>query len=96
MANRARIVLPDDLLSELDQAVGSSRRTDFVVEAVREKLLRLRQIRHVQEATGILPDDIPGWVDPEDVSAWLRESRQRDIERLSRARSHWVDATDGS
>jgi len=94
MADRARIVLPDDLLSELDQAVGTSRRAEFVAEAVREKLLRLRQIRHVQEATGLLPDDIPGWVDPEDVSAWLSESRQRDIERLTRTRAHWADATD--
>ena len=92
MANRARIVLPDDLLTDLDQAVGPNRRNEFIVEAVREKLLRLRHIRHVQEATGILPEDIPGWIDPDEISAWLRESRQRDVERLTRTQTHWNEA----
>jgi hypothetical protein len=94
MNSRARVVLPDDLLVELDQTVGASRRAEFVADAVREKLLRVRQMRHVQETIGILPDDIPGWVHPEEVTAWLRESRQRDVERITRARPYLADATD--
>jgi hypothetical protein len=94
MNSRAHVVLPDDLLAELDQAVGASRRAEFVADAVREKLLRVRQMRHVQEATGILPDDIPGWVHPEEVTAWLRESRQREFERITRARLYLADSTD--
>lgn len=92
MATRVHIVLPGETLVELDQTVGKRHRSEFVAEAVREKLLRLRHVRAVQEAISTLPsDEIPGWNSPEEVSAWLRDSRQRDVERLKQE-SHWSEA----
>lgn len=93
MSSRAQIVLPDELLAELDQTVGSSRQSEFIVEAVREKLHRVRRIRAVREMAAVTTaDDIPGWTSPEEVSAWLRDSRASDAERLARELSYWSEA----
>lgn len=93
MSTRVRIVLPDETLAELDQVAGKRHRSEFVAEAVREKLIRVRQIRAVQETIAVLPgDDMPAWSSPEEVMAWLRASRQRDVERLSHGLTHWSEA----
>ena len=92
MSTRVRIVLPDEMLAELDQVAGKRYRSGFVVEAVQEKLVRLRQTRALQETAGLVSGDIPAWSSPEDVTAWLRASRQRDIERLSQTLTPWPEA----
>jgi metal-responsive CopG/Arc/MetJ family transcriptional regulator len=40
---RAHIVVPEDLLREVDALVGHRKRSDFFVEAAREKIDRLSQ-----------------------------------------------------
>lgn len=91
MSTRVRVVLPDDLLAELDQTAGKSQRSRFIAEAVSEKLARQRYAGH--EVAGLVAgDEIPVWTGPEDVIAWLRASRQRDIERLSQLLTHLPDA----
>lgn len=92
MTDRAHIVLPDDLLAELAQAVGPNRQSEFIADAVREKLQRLRQLRAVRELAATTSDDMPGWTSAEEVSAWLRDSRQSDIERLTREITYWSEA----
>ena len=92
MTNRAHIVLPDDLQAELDEAVGPNRQSEFIADAIREKLQRLRQIRAVRELAETTSDDIPGWTSAEEVSAWLRASREGDIERLTREITYWSEA----
>ena len=92
MSTRVRIVLPDETLAELDQVAGKRHRSEFVAEAVYEKLVRLRQVRAIQETTGLVAGDIPAWSSPEDVTAWLRASRQRDIEQLNQSISPWPEA----
>lgn len=42
MVTRALVVLPDDLMTELDELVGPRRRSQYVVGVVHEKLLRER------------------------------------------------------
>ena len=91
MSTRVRIVLPDELLAEVDQVAGKRHRSAFVAEAIQERLVRLRHASAGQQATGLAPDSIPVWSGPEDVSAWLRASRQRDIERLNQNLRPWTD-----
>ncbi|HEX5163997.1 MAG TPA: ribbon-helix-helix domain-containing protein [Thermomicrobiales bacterium] len=84
MSTRVSIVLPDEVLAELDQIAGKRHRSEFIAEAIREKLNLARRTRAVRETVAILPgDEIPVWHSAEEVSAWLRASRQRDVERLT-------------
>ena len=92
MSTRVRIVLPDETLAELDQVAGKRHRSEFVAEAIHEKLVRLRHVRARQEAAGLVLGDIPVWTSPEDVTAWLRASRQRDIEQLNQSLVSFTEA----
>lgn len=79
---RAHVVMPDDLVAAVDELVGARKRSEFVVDAVREKLARehLRVVAH--EMVGSLRDEhIPGWETPEAASAWVRKSREESDER---------------
>ncbi len=72
--NRAHIVLPPDLLAEIDSVVGPGGRGDFIVEVARAELARRRLLT-------FLSDPSPIWLDgdhPEllnGADAWLRSLR---------------------
>lgn len=90
MATRTHIVLPDELLAELDELIEPRRRSEFITEAVRDKVKNLRQIRALRETAGILRDEqIPGWETPESTSEWVRKNRQQDDERLDQMLARW-------
>lgn len=90
MATRTHIVLPDELLAELDELIEPRRRSEFITEAVRDKVKNLRQIRALRETAGILRDEqIPGWETPESTSEWVRTNRQQDDERLDQLLARW-------
>jgi predicted transcriptional regulator len=76
MPTRTHIVLPDDVLEELDRLVGKRTRSQFIEEAVRAKLQRERLTRALNEGAGFLKDkDYPEWETPEKISAWVRKQR---------------------
>jgi len=93
LATRTHVILPDDLLAELDQFVGPRRRSEFISDVVREKLMHLRQVRAFRETAGVLRDDhIPEWDTPEATSEWVRKSREQDNERLDQILARWSEA----
>lgn len=82
---RTHVVLPAELLREVDEAAGQRRRSDYIVEALREKLARDRQDIALRQTAGILDlADYPEWDTPEKTSAWVRRSRSQDTARLNR------------
>ena len=82
---RAHIVIPKDLLDEIDSRVGQRKRSDFVTDALREKLARERQSEALRASAGVLDlEDYPQWDTPKKVSAWVREQREQDTKRLRR------------
>jgi hypothetical protein len=79
------VVLPDDLVEEVDRLAGRRKRSEFVEAAIREKLARGVLAVALTEAAGMLnPADYPEWQTPEAVSAWVRASRRDDDARLAR------------
>ena len=74
-AQRAHVVLPDDLLQEIDSLVGPRGRSAFLVDIARAELRRRRLLSFLQ-------DDAPAWEElshPElgqDTSAWVRALRK--------------------
>jgi metal-responsive CopG/Arc/MetJ family transcriptional regulator len=73
---RAHVILPEDLVEAVDQLVGQRRRSEFVADALREKVRKERQTLALQKSAGILDlADYPQWSTPEKVSAWVRAQR---------------------
>lgn len=72
---RAHIVLPEDLVAEIDSAVGPRGRSAFLVETARAELRR-------RNLLSFLRSDIPAWQDqdhPELASgsaAWVSRLRK--------------------
>ena len=87
---RTHIVLPREVVEDVDRLVGYRRRSQFMADAVREKLRR-EKLRTALEATaGILKDaDYPHWDTPETTSAWVRQLRQEDNEATERKLRRW-------
>jgi hypothetical protein len=80
---RAHVVIPDDLLLEIDALVGRRRRSEFFVDAAREKVARERLRSAAHELAGSLKDaDVPGWETPESASRWVRSIRMESDESL--------------
>jgi predicted transcriptional regulator len=76
---RTHIVLPRAVVDDVDRLVGHRRRSQFMTEAVQEKLRREKLAAALAATAGVLKDaDIPHWATPEETSAWVRELRQED------------------
>ncbi|MFZ5596417.1 MAG: hypothetical protein ACOY31_05325 [Bacillota bacterium] len=71
------IRLPVDLLSDLDKYVGKRQRSKFVIQATKKELIKLKQKKALQSASGIFNDkDYPQFAGEEDVSSWVRKLRE--------------------
>lgn len=80
---RTHVVLPVELVEEVDELVGARRRSRFFADAVAEKLARLKLLRAAEVALGSLADvDVPGWETAESTGRWVRDLRAADERRL--------------
>jgi len=84
---RTHVNLPDDLVKAVDAKAGKGKRSQFIEEAVREKLRIENLLSALRETAGILStEDHPEWETSEKVAAWVRESRQQSDKRIDRYR----------
>ena len=82
---RTHLILPEELVSRIDGLVGKRKRSRFVEEAVREKLRKETLLSALEQTAGVLAeDDCTEWATPEAAAALVRDSRQRNDERLDR------------
>lgn len=82
---RTHIVVPEELIQEVDRVAGKRRRSRFVEEAIREKLSRQTLGAALASTAGVLnPADYSEWASPEKVSAWVKAGRREDDARLAR------------
>lgn len=82
-SKRAHILLPHDLVKEIDSIVGPRGRSAFLVETAREAVRRRRLLR-------FLESDIPAWKDADHpelsggAAVWVRDLRQESESRRPR------------
>ena len=82
MHRRAHVVLPQDLLADVDALVGPRGRSAFLAEVVREAVDRRRLLKMLGHPDPILRDeDYPEFHDGSE--AWVRRLRDDDV-RLDR------------
>ena len=73
---RINIVLPAQLLKELDELAPSRKRSQIIVAATTDYVHRLKLLRAIQETAGIWEDaSHPELATPEDMDKWLRQMR---------------------
>lgn len=86
---RTNVVLPVDLLKEIDRVAGARQRSHFLAEAADEKLARLRFDGAAARAFGSWrTEDHPDLIADTDVRGYLRRARastnRRTRKRLTR------------
>jgi hypothetical protein len=54
---RAHVVIPEELVAEIDGLVGRRGRSSFLAQAAASEVKRLRQLKALREATGAWKDE---------------------------------------
>ena len=79
---RTNVILPEDLIREVDRIAGKRKRSRFIVEAIEERLDRMRLLAALEQAAGAWGDEHYGDLDSQvALNAWLDELRRRAGER---------------
>ena len=84
---RTHVILPEDLVKSVDELAGKGKRSQFIEEAIREKVRIDTLLAALKATAGMLSaEDYPEWSTPEKVASWVRESRKQSDERIDRYR----------
>jgi metal-responsive CopG/Arc/MetJ family transcriptional regulator len=85
MKTKAHLVIPHDLLEEVDQIAGKRKRSLFITEATREKLQRERFLKTLEETRGAWNDkNHPELKTARDMEQFVSDKRQSYRKRLKR------------
>jgi metal-responsive CopG/Arc/MetJ family transcriptional regulator len=73
---RTNLLLPKELVDEVDHFAGERGRSRYVAEALRARLKRDRLKEVVEHTAGVLrPEDYPEWSTSEKIVEWVRARR---------------------
>ncbi|OLB29144.1 MAG: hypothetical protein AUH01_04625 [Acidobacteria bacterium 13_2_20CM_56_17] len=82
---RTHVLLPEDLIQEIDELVGPRGRSAFLVDTARNEVRRQRLLQFLQNKEAVWKDeDHPELA--EGAAAWVRRSRAEDEASRSRKR----------
>ena len=74
---RTNLLLPKELVDEVDHFAGARGRSRYVAEALRARLKRDRLKEVIEQTAGVLrPEDYPEWSTSEKVVEWVRARRR--------------------
>jgi len=78
---RTHVVVPEELVEEIDRLSGKRKRSWFITKAIRKEIQRLNFINAVKETAGTWKDkDHPEF--KKGVENWVRRLRDEDEKRL--------------
>jgi len=82
-AKRTHIVIPHQLVAEIDILVGKRGRSAFLTQAAEKELMRLRQIKALESASGSWKDkDHPEL--EQGAAKWVKKLRREYDERFEK------------
>ena len=79
---RTHVVLSEQLVKDIDALVGARRRSSFLTEAAEEKLMRMRQIKALDQLVPWKDKDHPEL--KQGAAKWVRKLRQEDESRFKK------------
>ena len=74
---RTNVTLPAELLEEVDRFAGPRGRSRYVAEAVAQRVRRDALGEAIRETGGAMVGR-PGWMTPDEVTAWVDELRSEE------------------
>jgi len=78
---RTHVVIPEELVEEIDRLLGKRKRSWFIVRSVKREIQRLNFLKAVKETAGTWNDeDHPEF--KKGVENWVRYLRDEDEKRL--------------
>ena len=77
-SHRTHVVLPEELIKQIDELVGKRGRSAFLAEVAQREIIRLRQLRFFKELASLPPADLSETPELENASEWVRKMRQED------------------
>ena len=84
---KIHIVVPEDLLQEIDRLVGRRKRSLFFAKAAQEELKKLKLKAALEKAAGAWKDEDHPDITEKVTDGWvrgMREEAERRAERISR------------
>ena len=78
---RTHVVVPEDLLKEIDELSGKRKRSRFVTEATKKEIRRLKFLKAIKETAGAWKDEDHPELE-KGVDNWVRTLREEDEKRL--------------
>jgi hypothetical protein len=82
-SKRTHIVIPQQLVAEIDTLVGKRGRSAFLTEAAAKELMRLRQLKALEAAAGSWKDkDHPEL--KQGAAKWVDKLRRQDEKRFQK------------
>jgi metal-responsive CopG/Arc/MetJ family transcriptional regulator len=83
---RTHVVIPEQLVKDIDMLVGSRQRSNFLTQAAEEKLMRYRQLQAIDAAAGAWKDkDHPEL--KEGSAKYIAKVRRQDEKRFQKLTS---------
>lgn len=80
---RTHVVVPEELVKEIDRLSGKRKRSWFITKAVRKEIQRLNFLKAVKETAGAWQDkDHPEF--KKGTDNWVRKLREEDEKRLKK------------
>ena len=80
---RTHVVLPAQLVAEIDALVGARQRSRFIAQAAEQRLQQERLLRALEAGFGAWKDeDHPELNGPDGTAGWVRQRREEDDRRL--------------
>jgi hypothetical protein len=83
-SHRAHIVIPPDLVQEIDALVGPRGRSAFLVETARAEVRRRRLLAFLEGKEPVMRDEDHPELAAMGTQAWVKTMRSGDEERLRR------------
>lgn len=78
---RTNVILPDELVAEIDKIAGPRNRSKFLEETARERIYEEKLKKAFEEARGILKDD-PRFSTRAKVRKYIRDFRRKNSVRF--------------
>jgi Arc/MetJ-type ribon-helix-helix transcriptional regulator len=76
---RTHVVLPAELVRQIDELVGKRKRSAFIEDAVGERVRRQRLRKALEATAGALKGKLPPeWETPGGAAEWVHRMRQED------------------
>jgi len=82
MNRRTHVVLSDQLVKDIDTLVGSRQRSNFITQAAERELMRLRQLKALDDLVAWNEKDHPEL--KQGAAKWVRKLRQESERRFKK------------